>query len=134
MRMIGNLLWLIIFLGFLDAIVVFLIGLLLCITIVGLPIGMGLMEYAKFLIFPFSYNMASKSDLNIDDNIFWRAFAFLIMLLYLPLGIIIFIVTIVQIILLFLSIFGIPHALVLMKSLGTLLNPVNKVCVPVDPE
>jgi uncharacterized membrane protein YccF (DUF307 family) len=29
-----------------------------------------------------------------------------------------------------LSIIGIPVALVIAKSLGTVLNPVNKVCVP----
>jgi len=40
------------------------------------------------------------------------------------------IVTIFQIAALFVTIIGIPVALVLAKSLGTYFNPVNKICVP----
>ena len=40
-------------------------------------------------------------------------------------------VTIIQIALLFITIIGIPVALVLSKSLSTYFNPVNKICVPV---
>jgi len=39
-------------------------------------------------------------------------------------------VTIFQIAALFVTIIGIPVALVLAKSLGTYFNPVNKICVP----
>lgn len=38
--------------------------------------------------------------------------------------------TIIQIVELFITIIGIPVALVLAKSLGTYFNPVNKICVP----
>ena len=39
-------------------------------------------------------------------------------------------VSVVQVALLCLTIVGIPVALVVAKSLGTILNPVNKQCVP----
>ena len=52
------------------------------------------------------------------------------MILYLPFGIVFVILSAIQVFALCLSIVGIPVALVIAKSLGTVLNPVNKVCVP----
>ncbi|MDD3775855.1 MAG: YccF domain-containing protein [Sulfurovaceae bacterium] len=132
MRLLGNILWHIPFLGFIDAIIVYLFGLLLTITVVAAPIGLGLMEYGKFLFAPFSYSMISKSDLNIDQNPLWQGYSFIIMLIYLPFGLFMAIVGIFQAIGLALTIVGIPVALVVAKSLTTYLNPVNKKCVPVS--
>ncbi len=132
MRLLGNILWHIPFLGFVDAIIVYLFGLLLTITVVAAPIGLGLMEYGKFLFAPFSYSMISKSDLNIDQNPIWQGYSFIIMIMYLPFGLFMAIIGIFQAIGLALTIVGIPVALVVVKSLTTYLNPVNKKCVPVD--
>ncbi|MGW8169857.1 MAG: YccF domain-containing protein [Sulfurovaceae bacterium] len=131
MRLLGNILWHIPFLGFVDAIIVYLLGLLLTITVVAAPLGLGLMEYGKFLFAPFSYSMISKSELNIEQNALWQGYSFIIMLIYLPLGLILAIVGIFQAIGLALTIVGIPVALVVAKSLTTYLNPVNKKCVDV---
>ena len=131
MRLLGNILWHIPFLGFVDAIIVYLLGLLLTITVVAAPLGLGLMEYGKFLFAPFSHAMISKSDLNIEQNALWQGYSFIIMLIYLPLGLILAIIGIFQAIGLALTIVGIPVALVVVKSLGTYLNPVNKKCVDV---
>jgi uncharacterized membrane protein YccF (DUF307 family) len=131
MRLLGNILWHIPFLGFLNAIASYLLGLLLTITVVAAPIGLGLMEYGKFLFAPFSYSMVSKSDLNMDQNILWQSYSILVMIIYLPLGLILAIVGFFQAISLACTIVGIPVAIVVIKSLGTYLNPVGKVCVPV---
>ncbi|MBN2722162.1 MAG: hypothetical protein JXQ77_05035 [Campylobacterales bacterium] len=131
MRLLGNILWHIPFLGFIDAIIVYLFGLLLTITVVAAPIGLGLMEYGKFLFAPFSYSMISKSDLDIDQNPLWQGYSFVIMIIYLPFGLFMAIIGIFQAIGLALTIVGIPVALVVAKSLTTYLNPVNKKCVPV---
>ncbi len=48
----------------------------------------------------------------------------------LPLGLLLAIATIFQIAGLFISIVGIPVALVLAKTVGTYFNPINKICVP----
>lgn len=64
MRALGNVLWHIPFLGFLTALVVLLLGLVLTASIVAAPIGLGLIQYAKFLFWPFGNAMVSKSDLN----------------------------------------------------------------------
>jgi uncharacterized membrane protein YccF (DUF307 family) len=52
------------------------------------------------------------------------------MIIYFPFGLIFTAFAIFQIIGLFISIIGIPAALVVSKSLGAYLNPVNKKCVP----
>jgi uncharacterized membrane protein YccF (DUF307 family) len=48
MRAVGNVLWHFPFLGFVSAIFTYLLGLLLTITVVAAPIGLGLMEFGKF--------------------------------------------------------------------------------------
>jgi uncharacterized membrane protein YccF (DUF307 family) len=131
MRLLGNILWHIPFLGFIDAVFSYLFGLLLTLTVVASPIGLGLMEYGKFLFAPFSHAMVSKSDLNIDQNIVWKSYSFIIMMIYLPFGLIMAIIGMFQAIGLAFTIVGIPVAIVVVKSLGTYLNPVNKVCVSI---
>lgn len=132
MRTLGNILWHIPFLGFITALLVFLLGGLLTILVVTSPLGFGLLQYSKFLLAPFSYSMISKSDLGVTQNPIWKTYSVLIMILYLPIGIVLAIINIVQIISLFFTIVGIPVAIVLAKSLGTYLNPVNKICIPLD--
>lgn len=74
--------------------------------------------------------MISKKDLKVEQNKLWQSFGFIARILYFPFGLILAVVTILQIAGLFITIIGIPVALVLAKSLGTYFNPVNKVCVP----
>ena len=130
MKTLGNILWHIPFLGFLTALITFLVGGLLVITVIGAPIGLGLIELSKFLLAPFSKAMIDKKDLNKDQNKLWESFGFIIRILYFPLGLFLTIATIFQIAGLFVSLVGIPVALVLAKSLSTYFNPVNKKCVP----
>ena len=130
MRTLGNILWHIPFLGFLTALGTFLIGGLFVLTVIGAPIGLGLIQLSKFLLTPFSSAMISKKDLNAEQNKLWQSFSFIVRILYFPFGLFLAIVTIFQIAGLFITIIGIPVALVLAKSLGTYFNPVNKTCVP----
>lgn len=129
MRTLGNILWHFPFLGFLNAIIIYIFGALLTITVIAAPIGLGLMEYAKFLLAPFSSAMVSKADLNAEQNPLWKAYSTLVLILYLPFGILLCLVTILQIACLCFTLIGIPVAIILAKSLGTYLNPVNKKCV-----
>ncbi len=132
MRTLGNIIWHFPFLGFIDAFLTFLIGGLLVITIVGSPIGLGLIQLSKFLLTPFSASMIDKHDLKPDQNKLWRAYGCIVRVIYFPIGLILALIVICKIVGLFISIIGIPVALVLAKSLGTFFNPVNKVCVPVE--
>lgn len=130
MRTLGNILWHVPFLGFLSALGTFLIGGLLVITVIGAPLGLGLIQLSKFLLTPFSSAMISKKDLKVDQNKLWQTFGIIVRILYFPFGLFLAVVTVFQIAGLFITIIGIPVALVLAKSLGTYFNPVNKTCVP----
>ena len=130
MRTLGNILWHVPFLGFLSALFVFLIGGLFVITVIGAPIGLGLIQLSKFLLSPFSSAMINKKELNSEQNKLWQSFSIIVRILYFPFGLILAIITLFQIVALFITIVGIPVALVLAKALGTYFNPVNKICVP----
>ena len=130
MRILGNILWHFPFFGFLTALGTFLIGGLFVLTVIGAPIGLGLIQLSKFFLAPFSSAMISKDDLNIEQNKMWQSFCFIVRIIYFPFGLFLAIVMIFQIAGLFVSIVGIPVALALAASLGTIFNPVNKTCVP----
>ena len=130
LRLLGNILWHVPFLGFLSALGAFLLGLLLTVLVVTSPLGLGLIQYSKFLLLPFSYSMVSGSDLGEEQNVLWKTYSTIIMILYLPIGLLLSLLLIVQIVGLCITIVGIPVAMVLFKSLSTYLNPVNKICVP----
>ena len=130
MKTLGNILWHFPFLGFINAAVVYVIGLILTATVVAAPIGLGLMEFGKFLFWPFGQAMISKKDLNVKQNSAWKTYSTIVMILYFPVGLFLAIVGAIQVFGLFVSIIGIPAGLVIAKSLGTYLNPVNKKCVP----
>lgn len=129
MKALGNVLWHFPFFGFINAILVYLLGLLLTITVVAAPIGLGLLEYGKFLFWPFGKAMVSKSDLAIEQNAAWKAYSTIVTILYLPFGICLCLLAVAQVAALCVTIIGIPAAMVIAKSLGTYLNPVNKMCV-----
>tara|TARA_Y100001958_G_C21231597_1_gene557381 strand:- start:2012 stop:2476 length:465 start_codon:yes stop_codon:yes gene_type:complete len=131
MRTLANILWHFPFFGFISALFSFILGGILTLTVIGAPIGLGLIQHSKFLMSPFSKAMISDSKLKKDKNPLWETFGVIIQILYFPLGLLLAFVTIIQIALLFITIIGIPVALVLSKSLSTYFNPVNKICVPV---
>jgi uncharacterized membrane protein YccF (DUF307 family) len=129
MRSLGNILWHFPFLGFVTAFFVFITGILLTLTVVASPIGLGLIEFSKFLLAPYSNEMISSSELSNKKNPLWETYGLIVGLIYLPIGIIMVLCTVFQIVLLASSLIGIPMAIVLAKSLPTYLNPVGKKCV-----
>lgn len=74
MKFIGNLLWLILG-GLLVAAYYFLSGLLLCLTIIGIPFGFQLMKIAGFSLWPFGREARSDTNdggcLAIIMNVLW---------------------------------------------------------------
>lgn len=134
MKIFLNILWHIPFLGFLIAIGIAITGALWCITIIGIPIGLGLFQFSLFLLWPHGYAMVSKKDLEIitneKRNPIWKIFTTIVYILYLPIGLIYAIIMVLYAFAQFISIIGIPCGLVIMKSIGTYFNPVNKVRVP----
>ena len=126
MRTLGNIIWHIPFLGFVSAFFTFLLGCFLVITIIGAPIGLGLIQLSKFLLSPYSSQMIYEGELNINQNILWKSYGVIIRILYFPFGLILAIVAIIQVVGLFITIIGIPVAIVVAKSISTFFNPVGK--------
>ena len=122
MRLLGNILWHFPCFGFVTSLFSFLAGILLTVTVVGAPIGLGLIQYAKFALAPYSYSMIDKRELhpNKSGNI-----------LYFPLGVLFFLWGIAQVVVMCCTIVLLPMAIPYAKSLSTFFNPVGKVCVPV---
>ena len=132
MRTLGNIFWHVPFCGFLSALFHLAMGSLFVLTVVGAPIGLGMIQYSKFLLTPFSSSMINDDKLNVNQNPYWKTYSTIVWICYLPIGILFCGITLLQIVGLCFTIVGIPVAMVLAKSLGTYLNPVNKICVSVD--
>ncbi|MBP3662200.1 MAG: YccF domain-containing protein [Bacteroidales bacterium] len=122
MKLIGNIIW-ILFGGLFIALYYFLFGLLLCLTVVGIPFGLQLMKIAGFALWPFGHEVqAGPQDsgcLSVCMNIIWIIFGGIeIALTHLGLGVV-FCVTII----------GIPFGLQHFKMALLALVPFGKTIV-----
>jgi len=76
MKVLGNILWLLAG-GLVISVIYFIIGLLYCITIIGIPFGYQLWKFGVFSLWPFGHEVTEKSDstgcLSIAFNLIWIA-------------------------------------------------------------
>lgn len=122
MKLLGNIIW-ILFGGLFIALYYFMFGLLLCLTVVGIPFGLQLMKMAGFALWPFGHEVqAGPQDsgcLSVCMNILWIIFGGIeIALTHLGLGVV-FCVTII----------GIPFGLQHFKMALLSLVPFGKTIV-----
>lgn len=138
MRILFNVLWHFPGLGFIAAILAFVLGLVLSATVILSPVGVGLLEYGKFLLAPCSRSMVRRKDVKSDYRSgTWRVWSTVIWVVYLPFGVLLSVLLVMDMALFLVAslptIVGVPvavfHAYVIAKSLGTALNPVGKNCV-----
>ena len=66
MRILFNVLWHFPGLGFVSAVLAFILGLVLSATVILSPVGLGLLEYGKFLLAPCSRNMVQRKGVKGD--------------------------------------------------------------------
>ena len=131
MRLLFNIVWWVL-LGWLVALTFYVLGIVLTLLVVTAPVGLGLMEYGKFLLAPFSREMISeaKFQLDADKNSAWKAYSGVVMIVYiLCAGIWLALGVALSAFAQAITIVGLPNAYVLAKSLGTVFNPVGKKCV-----
>ena len=122
MKLIGNILWAL-FGGRFIALYYFVVGLLLCLTVVGIPFGLQLMKMAGFALWPFGHEVqAGPQDsgcLSVFMNILWIILGGIeIALTHLGLGVA-FCVTII----------GIPFGLQHFKMALLALVPFGKIII-----
>lgn len=74
MKFIGNILWLLLG-GLIVSLYYFLVGLVLCVTIIGIPFGLQLMKMGVFALWPFGSEIQSDTNdggcLSILMNVLW---------------------------------------------------------------
>ena len=122
MKLLGNIIWAL-FGGLFIALYYFVVGLLLCLTVVGIPFGLQLMKMAGFALWPFGHEVqAGPQDsgcLSVCMNIIWIILGGIeIALTHLGLGVV-FCVTII----------GIPFGLQHFKMALLALVPFGKTVV-----
>ena len=74
MKTIGNILWFLL-IGLWSAIGYALIGLVLCITIIGIPFGKQCFKMAKLVLTPFGKSVKTNFDKHPIANIVWLLLA-----------------------------------------------------------
>jgi len=130
MRAIGNFLWFILG-GFLMGLAWSIIGVLACISIVGIPWGKACFVIAQFSFFPFGKEAVNRRELSQEEdvgtgvlgavgNILWFVFAGI----WLAIGHVFFALSS------FLTIIGIPFGIQHLKLAGISLAPIGKTVVP----
>ena len=71
MRILGNILWFILG-GFLSALSWFVYGLLWCVTIIGIPVGVQCFKFAKLSCSPFGKHVRWSDDaVSLIVNVLW---------------------------------------------------------------
>lgn len=140
MRTLGNILWHFPFLGFLRAIANYIGGAVMCLTIIFIPVGLGMFQIGKFQFLPFDRALVTRKDLALATGEQYRPGGFMRVLnviariLYFIPGCAAFLSGAGVMIGEFCSLIGIPAGLVEMRTLFSYFNPINKVCVPIEVE
>jgi len=124
MKTILNVIWLVLcglwmFLGY------FLAGLVLCITVIGIPFGIAAFRIGIYALWPFGYTAVDRRDAgggSLIGNVLWLILAGW----WLAIG------HLVTGVLLCLTIIGIPFGLANFKLIPLSLMPLGKEIVPTD--
>ena len=117
MGTLGNVLW-IIFGGLFASIAAFISGILACITIIGIPVGLQMFKFAKFVLLPFGKEVREVNVTGFKTvvNIIWAIFVgWEYALAYLLIGVL-FCITII----------GIPFGKQYFKMASFVLLPLGR--------
>jgi len=124
MRLLLNILWLVIS-GFWMFLAYMLVGLLWCVTIIGIPFGIASFRIGFFALWPFGRTVVRKPGAGVASgigNVFW----FVLSGVWLAIG------HAVLGALLCITIIGIPLGLANFKMIPVSLLPLSRDIVPVD--
>lgn len=119
MKLLGNIVWLVLG-GVVIALIYFMVGLLMCLTLVGIPFGVQLFKLGAYSLWPFGHELVFKPQepgcLSTVMNVIWIVFGWWeIALLHLGFGLV-FCVTLV----------GIPWGMQHFKMAFNALVPFGK--------
>lgn len=111
-----------------------LCGVLLCCTIILLPVGLKYFEMAKYLLAPFSNALVTEDELSMitGEKVEKGVYSTILRIFYFPFGCVAAVAAVSIMVGEFITLLGIPCALVWGRMLSSIFNPFNKVCVPKD--
>ena len=100
MKTIGNVLWVVLG-GWIIALIYFLVGLVMCVTVIGIPFGFQLFKLGGYSLWPFGHELVYKPEepgcLSLGMNFLWIVLGWWeIAILHLVLGLV-FCVTVIGI-------------------------------------
>ena len=119
MKTLGNILWLV-FGGIVIALIYYLVGLLMCITIIGIPFGVQLFKLGTYALWPFGHELVNAPGepgcLSVVMNLIWVLCGWWeVALLHLVCGLLFFV-----------TIVGIPWCLQHLKMAISSIFPFGK--------
>ncbi|MCL2702781.1 MAG: hypothetical protein FWE91_04125 [Defluviitaleaceae bacterium] len=126
MKTLGNMIWFVLF-GWWLGTLYMIIGGLFFITILGAPIGLAMFEYAKLMYLPFGKSIVRESFVKGPGNMspIKKTVQTVLNIIWLPIGIILFLLNFGSMLLCFVSIILIPLGIVQAKALKFLLWPIG---------
>lgn len=120
MSFLGNVLWIVFFGGLVTCLEYLVAGLVLCVTIIGIPFGLQCFKMAQLSLVPFGRKVAqdssASSGVSLLMNVIWIVFA----------GIWIALTHLLFAVVAAVTIIGIPFALQHFKLAGLGLMPFGK--------
>jgi len=123
---LGNIIWFI-FAGWWNFLVYAFCGCVCYITVIGIPIGKALFQYAKLMVLPYGKVIVRETDIKGKENVaaVRQVGGVIANLIWLPIGVILFICNVFLMIGAAVSIIGIPVAVVIARSSTFLIWPVG---------
>ena len=121
LRVVGNIIWLVIF-GVSLAFSLLVSGLLMCVTIIGIPFGIQAFKLALYVLWPFGSEIVqtSSSAPGCVGNVIWLVLG----------GLVSALVALVLGIVACLTVIGIPFGLILFRMVPLIAWPFGKSVVP----
>lgn len=126
MVLLGNIIWFILF-GWWSFLLYAVLGGICYITIIGIPIGKALFQYAKLMALPYGKVIIAETELKGKENVaaVRQVGGVIANIIWLPVGVLTFILNIGVMIAAAITIIGIPFAVVVARSCKFLLWPVG---------
>ena len=126
MRTLGNILWFCLG-GFITGTFYILLGALLCLTIIGIPIGKAMFQYGILMYFPFGKVIVRETFVKGKENVSMirRVGGVILNIIWFPFGLGMLIANLGLMLACFLSIIFIPVGIVVARSSVFLLTPIG---------
>lgn len=126
MRTLGNVIWFLI-MGWWQGLACVLCGIVFCITIIGIPIGKSLFQYAYLMMFPFGKQIVRETFVKGEENVssIRKVGGIVANIIWFPIGLAGMLFSLAEMLACFLSIIFIPVGIVLARSCHFMLFPIG---------